>query len=126
MRKGKGEMKISETHRYEIHTPDGIVAGCIYVRVYFNGKPNYIANFKCRFFASAHSYRQSLFTRSTRKEIVVIIVSFFYSIRNNCMPTFAPRALPVGFRVLARNLHLLNTPIIVPATCWRASGIISN
>ena len=39
-------MKISETHRYEIHTPDGECAGCIYVRVYFNGKPTYIANFK--------------------------------------------------------------------------------
>ena len=39
-------MKISETHRYEIHTPDGTLAGCIYVRVYFNGKPTYIANFK--------------------------------------------------------------------------------
>ena len=39
-------MKISETHRYEIHTDDGVLAGCIYVRVYFNGKPTYIANFK--------------------------------------------------------------------------------
>lgn len=39
-------MKISETHRYEIHTPEEEVAGVIYVRVYFNGKPTYIANFK--------------------------------------------------------------------------------
>ena len=30
-------MKVSETHRYEIHTSDGTVAGAIYVRIYFNG-----------------------------------------------------------------------------------------
>lgn len=39
-------MKISETHRYEIHTEDGTCAGAIYVRIYMNGKPTYIANFK--------------------------------------------------------------------------------
>lgn len=39
-------MKVSETHRYEINTPDGIVAGAIYVRIYMNGKPTYISNFK--------------------------------------------------------------------------------
>jgi len=39
-------MKISETHRYEITTPKGEIAGAIYVRKYFNGKPTYIANFK--------------------------------------------------------------------------------
>ena len=39
-------MKISETHRYEVNTTDGTTAGAIYVRVYFNGKPTYIANFK--------------------------------------------------------------------------------
>jgi len=39
-------MKISETHRYEIDTPEGETAGAIYVRVYFNNKPTYIANFK--------------------------------------------------------------------------------
>lgn len=39
-------MKISETHRYEVKTPKGDCAGAIYVRVYFNGKPTYIANFK--------------------------------------------------------------------------------
>jgi len=39
-------MKISETHRYEVHTPEGDVAGAIYVRTYFNGKPTYITNLK--------------------------------------------------------------------------------
>ena len=39
-------MKISETHRYEVHTPEGDVAGAIYVRIYFNGKPTYITNLK--------------------------------------------------------------------------------
>ena len=41
-------MKISETHRYEVHAPDGKIAGAIYVRKYFNGKPTYIANLKVR------------------------------------------------------------------------------
>ena len=39
-------MKISETHRYEIETPEGEAAGAIYIRKYFNGKPTYITNFK--------------------------------------------------------------------------------
>jgi len=39
-------MKISETHRHEIKTSDNKVAGCVYIRKYFNGKPTYIANLK--------------------------------------------------------------------------------
>lgn len=41
-------MKVSETHRYEVYSPDGEIAGAIYVRKYFNGKPTYITNLKVR------------------------------------------------------------------------------
>lgn len=44
--KRNGNMKISETHRYEVQTPEGETAGAIYVRIHFNNKPTYIANFK--------------------------------------------------------------------------------
>jgi len=48
-------MKISETHRYEVHTPEGEIAGAIYVRKHFNGKPTMITNLKVR---KAYRYKR--------------------------------------------------------------------
>jgi len=64
---GDRVMKISETHRYEIHTPEGTAAGCIYVRVYFNGKPNYIANFKIYKRYRFQGYGNKLMTKTLKK-----------------------------------------------------------
>ena len=60
-------MKISETHRYEVNTPEGQCAGAIYVRVYFNGKPTYIANFKIYKRFRFQGYGTKLMTKVLKK-----------------------------------------------------------
>jgi len=60
-------MKISETHRYEAKTPEGECAGAIYVRVYFNDKPTYIANFKIYKRFRFQGYGNKLMTEVLKK-----------------------------------------------------------
>jgi len=60
-------MKISETHRYEVHTSEGDIAGAIYVRISFNGKVTHITNFKIYKKYRFQGYGNKLMTKVLKK-----------------------------------------------------------
>ena len=72
-------MKISETHRYEIHTPDGVLAGAIYVRVSFNGKTTHITNFKIYKRFRFQGYGNRLMTKVLNKYGSEVLKLRYYS-----------------------------------------------
>lgn len=90
-------MKISETHRYEVKTKTGEVAGAIYVRISFNGKMTYITNFKIYKRFRRQGFGTKLMNQVLKKYGSEDLKLRYYSYDKNAFPDPELRKFYEGF-----------------------------